>query len=58
MPGLTSVLHSVTRGLARPRGIGLDPDDSDLRDRVGRGRRAGGLEVDEGERRREEAHDE
>ena len=57
-PGLTSVLHSVTRGAATSAGIGLDPDDADLRDGVGRRRRAGGLEVDEGEGGREEAHDE
>ncbi len=39
-----------------PGGIGIDAHDADLRDGVGRGGRAGGFEVDEGQGGREQAH--
>ena len=52
---MTSVLHSLTRG-ARAVGVGVDADDADLGDPVLAGARAGGFEVDEGERGGEEAH--
>ncbi len=45
-------------GRRRTGGIGLDANDSDLRDRVGRSRRPRGFEVDEGEGGREQAHGE
>ena len=54
-PGFTSVDHSDDGRRAAGR-VGVDADDADFGDRVARGRRAGGLEVDEGEGGGKELH--